>query len=163
MAHAKFVKSARKADKEAGIKVGDSYYWWKFRFGGIHKSKTAPKQSQLTQSEFLSTIYEIQERFEDLDPSNLEDAVSTRDIAVDDLRSLADEQSEKRDNMPESLQDGTVGQLLEDRETNVNDYADELEAVDLDIEQEEGESEEDFNSKIEDAINELQSASYNGE
>lgn len=161
MARANFVKSARKADKEYGIKVGDSYYWWKFRFGGIHKSKTAPKQSQLTQSEFLSTIYGIQESFDDI--SNLEDAVSARDNAVDELRSLADEQCEKRDNMPESLQDGSVGQLLEERESNVNEYADELEGVDLDIEKEEDESDEDFENRVQEVINELQCLSYNGE
>jgi len=66
MAHATFVKSARKAIPDHGIKVGDSYYWWKFRFGGKHISRYWPRPSQLTQSEFYSTLYGCQETIEDL-------------------------------------------------------------------------------------------------
>jgi hypothetical protein len=57
MARAHFVKKARKAIPGTDIKKGDSYYWWKFRFGGKRTSKTAPKASQLTQSEFWVVGY----------------------------------------------------------------------------------------------------------
>ena len=33
MARAIFVKKARKNIPGTSIKTGDSYYWWKFRFG----------------------------------------------------------------------------------------------------------------------------------
>ncbi len=56
MARAHFVKKARKDNPAAGIKAGDSYYWWKFRRGGKHYSKTAPRPSQLTQSEYLRRL-----------------------------------------------------------------------------------------------------------
>ncbi len=161
MARAIFVKSARKDNPEHGIKKGESYYWWKFRFGGKHYSKTAPKQSQLTSSDFLSQVYSIEERLAEV--SNLEEAVSERDEVVEELRGLADEQEEKRSNMPEGLQDGPTGELLQGRYDSCNEFADELEAIDLDIEKDEDESDEDFQSRVDDVINELQSCSYSGE
>ena len=67
------VKRARKAVKSAGIKVGDSYYWWKFRYGGKHTSKTPPRQSQLTNSDKLSRAYAASESLEDIDvPAGVE-------------------------------------------------------------------------------------------
>jgi len=78
------VKAARKDYPECGIKKGDTYYWWKFRFGGKHESKTYPKQSQLTQSEFLSQVYALNERLEDLDAS----------IYIDDPESLSSDLEE---------------------------------------------------------------------
>ena len=55
------VKSARKNYPSAGIKKGDSYYWWKFRYSSRQLSKTPPRASQLTQSEFLSQVYDLQD------------------------------------------------------------------------------------------------------
>ena len=129
-----FVKNARKDYPEVGIQRGDSYYWWKFRFGGKHKSKIRPKPSQLTQSDFLSRIYELQERFEGLSPTmSIEDIESEVDTIIDELRELADEQSDKQSNMPDSLQYSTVGELLENRADSCNEMADELEAIDLSV------------------------------
>lgn len=61
-----FVKKARKDVSNSDIKKGESYYWWKFRFGGKCVSRTPPKQSQLTQSDFLSQIYKIQDRISEM-------------------------------------------------------------------------------------------------
>lgn len=129
MAKATFVKAARKAVPSAGINVGDSYYWWAFRYGGKHYSKTPPKPSQLTQSNFLAQLYAIQEDQGDLPaddnlPSAVEDLVSR-------LNDLADECESNRENMPESLQDSETGQLLESRADACRSAADELEGLDL--------------------------------
>jgi len=71
MARAHHVKKARKDNPVA--KAGESYYWWKFRFGDRHYSKTEPKASQLTQSPYLSVIYSCQEQWENLDdPTGLD-------------------------------------------------------------------------------------------
>ena len=64
MPRVKHVQSARKAIPSAGIEVGDSYYWWKFRYGGKRVSKTYPKRSQLTQS-LWSSVYAAQEELEE--------------------------------------------------------------------------------------------------
>jgi hypothetical protein len=117
MAKANFVKKARKAIPSAGIQKGDSYYWWSFRFGGKHYSKSQPRQSQLTGSEFLSRIYSIQEQMGDLSSDlpneELEELVRS---FVDELRELAGEQEDKLNNMPDGLQQGSmVGELLQNR------------------------------------------------
>lgn len=59
------VKSARKDYPECGIKKGDAYYWWSFRYGGQRKSKEYPRQSQLTSNNALSCAYEAQETAQD--------------------------------------------------------------------------------------------------
>lgn len=161
-----FVKKARKNYKEAGIKKGESYYWWKFRFGGKYMQKTAPRRSQLTQSDFLSAIYDIEDRISEI--STLEEAQTERDEIVSELRDLASEQEDKLSNMPENLQSSPTAELLQNRADECNSFADELESVDLDIEEDEDikdeeERRDNFNERADDAISELQNCSYNGE
>jgi hypothetical protein len=137
------VKAARKDYPREGIAKGDSYYYWEFRTGGVIRSKTHPKPSQLTQSEFLSTIYGITEDLETLsadtyvseeegkiviDHSGLESAIGD---AVANLETLRDETQDKHDNMPDSLQDGPTGELLQNRVDSVSEMIDTLEGIDL--------------------------------
>lgn len=129
MARAHFVKSARKADKAAGIKVGDSYWWWKFRYGGKHKSKTRPRPSQLTQSEFWSNFYSIQEDTEDVVLESASDLQELIDNLRDQLSDLASEQEEKLSNMPDQLQEAESGQLLQERADALNELISELEHI----------------------------------
>lgn len=127
MARAHFVKKARKAIKGTDIKKGDSYYWWKFRFGGKHTSKTPPRRSQLTQSAFLGALYDLEDRIGDAKAdADLPDEL--RSIA-EELRSLAEECEEKHGNMPDSLQESDTGQMLQDRAQACNDAADELDQI----------------------------------
>lgn len=138
-------QTARKDYPEIGVKKGEVYYKWTFKNrhgrGTEVKSKTYPKPSQLTRSEFLSQAYALQERIEALEandtlPSEVEDIVS-------DLRSLADEQDEKFNNMPEGLQQGDTGQMLEQRRDSTNEFADELEGLSLDEFEEDEEQRDD--------------------
>lgn len=169
MARAHFVKHARKDHPEAGIKKGESYYWWKFRTGGRggakHYSKTAPKQSQLTQSEFLSRVYEIQERIDALTmpDSGLVDLKGEIDSIAEEIRNLGQEQEDKISNMPDSLQQGSTGELLQGRADACEEWASDLENVDLEIDRKQGESDEDFESRCDDALSEVQGVTYNGE
>jgi len=70
MAQAHFVKRARKDYPEDDIKKGDSYWWWAFmvcgRGGPKHRSKKEPRPSQLTQSDFLSTVMSVEEDLSEL-------------------------------------------------------------------------------------------------
>lgn len=136
------VKAAQKDYPDQGIAKGESYYWWKFRYGGKHFSKTPPKASQLTQSPFLLQLYTLQEQMENLQAdSTLPDEVSS---IVDSLRELADECQSSKDNMPEGLQQGSTGEMLEARVDSCNSAADELEAIDLsEFEPAEGEEDKD--------------------
>ncbi len=147
-----FVKKARKNNPRAGVKAGESYYWWANRMPGSASgvkrfSKTRPEPWQLLPpGSFGSTVGELEHRLGQL---SLDEA-ATGDDATDDakeacadslksevaeivgeIRSLGEEQTEKRDNMPEGLQQGDTGQLLEDRAQAMEDWADELEQIDI--------------------------------
>lgn len=149
MARAKFVKKAAKDYPEHGIAKGESYYWWKFMVGGRggpkHYSKTPPKPSQLTQSEFLQGLRGIQEQVDALAAdSELPDAVA--DI-VQQLRDLGQEQEDKKDNLPDSLQNGPTGELLDSRKEACEQAADEFEQIDFD--NDEAQKEEYWAEKLE--------------
>lgn len=123
------VESARKPRPELGIAVGDSYYYWKRRKGPLQMSKAYPKRSQLTGSAFLGSIYDIEDRIAALTADDsLPEAVEG---IVQELRDLAEECQSSLDNMPEGLQQGDTGQLLETRVEGCNNAADELEGIDF--------------------------------
>lgn len=138
MARVHFVEKARKAIPSAGIEVGDSYYWWKFMVGGRggakRVSKTQPTRSQTTQSDFYSAVYDLEDRISDLqieDYATPDDLKSELDDIASEIRQLGEEQDEKFNNMPEGLQQGDTGQLLEERRDACEAWADELEAIDV--------------------------------
>lgn len=131
-----YVKKARKDNPVA--KRGESYYWWKFRYGGKQYSTTRPRQSQLTQSPHLSMIYEAQEMIEDFsipdaatfgDPHELAEAV--RDLAsewegaIDTLREVASNYNESADNKEEYFPGG--GDEIREKADAVESSADEAE------------------------------------
>lgn len=179
MARVHFVKKARKDNPSAGIKKGDSYYWWAFMVGGRggpkHYSKTQPKQSQLTSSDFLSRVYELQERIEGMaTPDTIEDVESAIEELTSEISDISSEQEDKLSNMPEGLQQGPTGELLQSRIDELESWKSELEGIDVSFdepEQEEGESEEDYeerkqeelDEKLNELLGEIQSTSYNGE
>ncbi|KKN67396.1 hypothetical protein LCGC14_0462600 [marine sediment metagenome] len=131
MARAIFVKKARKNNPVC--KKGESYYWWKFRFGSKHYSLTKPRQSQLTQSDFLSQIYGLQETIEDMNiESNFESDVEEIKSELENLQSGCEE---KRDNMPEQLQDAPTGELLQGRYDSIEEMISELDAIDVECDE----------------------------
>lgn len=121
------VKAARKDVPDTDIKAGESYYWWKFRYGPKRTSKTMPKQSQLTQSEFWGTVYAMQER-EQVDFDMLSDEL---DQMKSELEELRDSQQEKLDNMPEGLQQGSTGEMLQNRYDSLDSAVSELDGIDI--------------------------------
>ena len=125
MAKAHFVKSARKDNPVA--KKGESYWWWKPMIGGRggpkRFSKERPKPSQLTNSEFLSAVYGAQESLDEA-----KDADAFRTVA-EEVRELGEETQGKYDNMPEGLQQGDTGQMLEERASQCSEWADQIESA----------------------------------
>lgn len=111
------VHQVKKARKDNPVcKRGESYYWWKFRNGGKHYSLTYPKQSQLTQSPYLSVIYECQDQWGELDdPHSIEVAewdteyvctwlgqiADSMEGIMEQLRELVDQYEESATNMEE--------------------------------------------------------------
>ena len=167
------------------IRRGDSYKWWAFMIGGrggqpivrCSKPECAPTPKDLTSSEFHRSLYDIEERVQGAlqsfrDNGSLEDLQSELESVADDLRSLGEEQQEKYDNMPEGLQQGDVGQLLETRAQECDSKADEIgqaaddaeEFLDLDdwkkfaeeesIEREAEETDAEFEERVKEEISE---------
>ena len=149
------VKKARKARPQYGIEVGDSYYHWTFgnfnRPGTQVCSKTPPKPSQLTRSEYLRTVYSIQESMEQLTIEGFDLAVMD-EFAVE-VEQLAPETQDKFENMPEGLQQGDTGQLLEERAENMYTWANALLNI---VVPEKDDDEEDYQELLEAAFDEFQ-------
>lgn len=172
---------ANKAYPDIGIEKGDTYYKWSTRPGGrgkgiIHRSKTYPKPQQLTSSDFLIQMYDLQDRLNELSAD--ETLGDERQSIADDIRSLGEEQQEKLDNMPEGLQQGSSGETLQSRVDACEDWASEIEAVEVpekpdedaepegDVDGEETEDEDPMDvwqSEIESALEEIQQCTYQGE
>lgn len=117
---------ARKDYPEAGVKKGDMYYTWNLMTGPrssrTFRQKTPPRRSQLTTSEFLQTIYDIEDELQNADgPDEANDL-------KDRLETLRDETQEKLDGMPDSLQNGPTGEQLQQRIDGCDSAVNELDS-----------------------------------
>jgi hypothetical protein len=119
-----YVKRARKHRPKFGIRRGEPYYWWWLRFTHLGRgvkqySKLPPKSWQTTSSPYWRQVLKIQEEVETAAAlmscrgmAALEDACNG---AADELECLAGDLRARKDNMPDSLQRGPTGELLEAR------------------------------------------------
>jgi len=120
-------RTARKDYPDAGIKRGDTYYYTslKLQRGGIIKRSLLPfKPSQLTTSTFKSGWLSTQESFD----ASSKDADDIR-AAAEDIRGLGEDAQGSFDNMPEGLQQGDTGQMIENRVSECERVADQLEGL----------------------------------
>lgn len=132
-------KSPGKCEKcSCGIKIGQPYNWWKFRFGAkrvrCDKPECQPRRSELTQSEFYGNLFDAEESFQEVVASarkavDVTMAIEATREAAERLREIGQECSDKLSNMPDGLQQGDTGQLLQERADNCEDRADELESA----------------------------------
>lgn len=130
---AHFVKKARRDYPEDGIKKGDSYWFWGFAFVNyIYRSKTQPRPSQLTRSEFMQSYLSIGETLDaDIRSATCKDDIEAAvEAAKSSIEELRDEQESKRSNMPEQLQESDTGQLLQDRYDQLDEWYNSLDGVD---------------------------------
>lgn len=114
------------------VKKGQEYYSWKFRHGGVQISLSYPKRQQLTQSGFLTQLYDIEDWVGNISANDAEDLQSIRDDIVQEIENLMDETQGSLDNMPEQLQYSPTGELLQERIDGLEGWKSDLEAVDLD-------------------------------
>lgn len=137
---------ARKDYPEHGIKKGDIHYTWSLllgpRFSKTYRQLTRPTRSQLTTSEFLQAIYDIEDQLSSIvDPDDLQDIISS-------LNECADNEDSKYENMPEGLQQGATGQLIAARAQACRDAADELENIDVEFYEDGDETEEAWRERV---------------
>lgn len=149
------VKKARK-DHGNGIKKGDSYYFWTFMHGPTMKSKTYPKPSQLTRSEYLSQGYGIQESLDRLFQT-FDDIEGDVEQVKDELEQLRDETQEKYDNQPPGLQEGDTGQLLQERADLVDELISRIEDIEMEYDEDVEFTEEEKNDKLKEVKDEVYS------
>lgn len=140
------VKAARKDNPVC--KKGESYYWWKFRYGGKRYSLTRPRPSQLTQSSYFSQLRGLVEQIEDTAIADNDDFTSLRDEVASELQTIGSEAQESLDNMPESLQYSPTGELLQERVDACENASSEVESVE-EFDEEEPDS-DDFDSECPD-------------
>jgi hypothetical protein len=107
------VKAARKDNPVC--KKGESYYWWKFRYGGKRYSLTRPRPSQLTNSAYYGTVRSLVEQVEDASPEDYDGFIALRDEIGCALEELGQETQDSLDNMPDALQYSPTGELLQNR------------------------------------------------
>ena len=152
-----FVKKARKAIRDSGIRKGDSYYWWKFRRGGKRVSKTRPRRSQLTQSEFYAAMYDAEDDVADAidvfrKGGELANLAAALDEASSTISDLASECEDKASNLESAFPNGCPSlELLQTRAEQATNIADELEnaANNIDgLEPDEGQSDEEWRDEI---------------
>lgn len=147
------VKKARKAYPEAGIKKGDTYYWWQFRGSPVKRSLTYPNRKQLTRSAFLQELYDIEDCISEMvDPEDLDDVLER-------IEALKDECQESLDNMPEALQETSdSGILLQERIDGLEEWYNDLDGIDRDIDEElEGGERDD---RIEEILEEIKDTTH---
>lgn len=113
MARAHFVKAAAKDN--AVVKKGESYWWWAFRFGGKHLSKEQPKPSQLTQSAYTSGVLALGEMIDDYPLNEAGDLEMLRDDVDTQLDEIKSTVEDSLSNMPEGLQQGETGSMMQER------------------------------------------------
>lgn len=126
MPRVKQVKAA-KDYPQFGIKKGDLHYYTKMKTGPRSSRELRQlkpfKRSQLTNSEFLAALYDWED--------NKGEAGSHEDVSnlAEHIREIGENEREKFDNMPEGLQQGDTGQMLEERAEACETAANELEEI----------------------------------
>lgn len=122
------VQKARKDQPEHGISKGDTYYWWKFRNSGKQVSKQYPTKSQLTQSDFLQSVYELENSIGCFTWASVEEEVED---LIEELSELVETCRESLENMPEHLQESSpTGEILQERIDNLEMWVDGLLNID---------------------------------
>ena len=124
------VKKSRKEFKcsKCGkiIPVGSSYIRGSMNFSHdvIRCTDCGLKQYELTTSDYISRVGEIVEDWRDVygvDPEGIAEA----------LREIQSDCEERLENMPEGLQEGDTGQLIQDRIDCLDEAANELDYIDI--------------------------------
>lgn len=121
------------------IAKGESYYWWQFQKSPKQYSKTRPRASQLTQSGYLSALYEIVEQIEGYSADSVEEINSFAGCIKTQLEDLRDTTQESLDNIPENLSNSPTAELLQERIDSLESAISEIEGIDFNHEEEDEE------------------------
>ena len=121
-----FVRRARKARPEHGIRKGMSFFWWQFAYGEKQYSLTKPRRSQYaTRSDFLREMYDVEDEVNALagDPADVIDALGE---FADRVAALGDDANDRLENNRAAFPGSNKIELLENRVDACRDLANEL-------------------------------------
>jgi hypothetical protein len=146
-----FHKKAAKDYPQHGIAKGDMYWFAEVKTGPRSsrtiRSKNPIPRSQLTSSSFLSTAYDLSDRL---------DACQTKQDLEDiksEFEDLREETQGSLDNMPDGLQQGSTGELLQERIDQCEALVGELEdAINQIEEAESADDSEDDDARAEEEL-----------
>ena len=113
----------------------------------------APERSELTSSEYLSWLYDLQDNLTDRYDLKEEGII---DELISELENQRDELQDKFDNIPEQLQDGDAGQTLQNRIDSLDDVISDLESLDYPEKEEIERSDYDSDEDYEEALKEIE-------
>lgn len=134
------VKKAPKANKAAGVKKGQPY-WWAESWSGYRKTKSVwpnpPSALQLAELQYVENVLSIQHDMYAARPKDASDLEEMRDLWVEQIREIAEDCSVQFDDLADDLQQGPSGKLLEDRAADMDQWAVDVEAVELDRDEDE--------------------------
>lgn len=123
---------ARKDYPEHGVKKGDLHYTWSLMLGARHsrtfRQIAPPRPSQLTTSEYLGGMGDIEHDFGAFEMTHDEAAEEFLQGVIEQLESLAESEEEKFENVPENLQYSENAQRMEERAEAARSWASEIES-----------------------------------
>lgn len=143
------VTLVKKAQKDQGacrrcgteIKTGDPYRWFANRIGrsSIRKNfceKCVPRPSDLTTSDKLSQLYTAQEGLEDAIAAagSVDDLACALREAAGEANEVAEAYRDSISNMPDSLQQGSQADEMEEKASSCEEWAQNLEQAADEIE-----------------------------
>lgn len=122
--------------------------------GGKRTSKTRPKQSQLTQSEFWGAIYSLQEDNETA--PEFDDIEGHIDTIKDELDNIKSEIDDKISNMEQAFPNGCPAlEMLQERTCALDECISTLDSVDTTFDEGEEDDEEAVESARQDRAEEI--------
>lgn len=139
------------------IEKGQPYLRGELNFARpiIRCPKCGLQHWEVTTSDYQLSVGEIVYRWRE----NYEVSEEGRDSIIADLEEIRDEQQDRLDNMPEGLQQGDTGMLLQDRIDCLESAISDLESIDFeddfDDDLDEEERAEKYREEIESALNNI--------
>lgn len=120
------------------ILKGDSYKWFKFRWGSkiIFCEAHYPRLSEMTTSDKLARLYAAQEEIEGA-MSDRESIITALEDAISTAEEVGSEYESSLENMPEGLQQSATGEAIQEKIDACSAWATELETCKDEIESEE--------------------------
>lgn len=133
------------------IEVGQPYLRGDLNFSCpvIRCCKCGLEHWEVTTSDYQLSVGELMYHWQKNYSANEEG----RDSIVSELEYIRDEQQERLDNMPEGLQQGDTGMLLQDRIDCLESAISELEDIDFDDPEQDEDMEDVYTEAIDSALN----------